>query len=1059
MNNQPRKEIIMNYKQRRLNNELRVIFCNIQNIKSNYLYVKELMKNYDIIFLCETWVPNNERTLITDLANNEFTAKINSTIDHRPSNGRSYGGSCWLIHNSINLIEFEIKNERVSAINVSFNNKTIQIIGTHMPYDDGEYSSYDEYDTNLRLIENEITSDSNLFTIIGGDFNGDLWRNNNCDKRLIDFIKKKEINPVSSLLIQNHDYTYISTKNNSKHIIDHVFITSKEMSSICNVQSNIINNILNNSDHRSVDVIVTIKGVQNNNTQRSDSIQIKPVTREMKIRPDLNNEEVAEQFCRLVSDKLSQPSVIAATTRDEIKTEIEKVYKNITSAIKSTWDEMTRIKEVRSKKTNWWNKDLSNVKSKIMALKHRCKSKKIIRNGNRRLEEQKEILDSNRIELEFKLNEDEEIELKKLKKEFKQLQRLSLNNKNIDKFNYIESIMQESNRSEFWKKIKKFNENLSGKSIVDIPMHALNEHFTNILNVRYDNLTSMQQNIINEVKMNKEKWDDVEVKFNEFNIQEIKVGIKNTSNSKAIGIEGISPFMLKKAVSLKLLINLKYLFNSIMRIRHFPCDFNMSIIRPIVKNNQKSNKDIANLRPISISNATSQLFEKLILERNRYNLKTHSNQFGFKLKSSCALALFAIQETITNYVDNGSGCFMVSLDAEKAFDRLWRDGLFHKLQNKIDLNEWLTIVEYYKTSTSIIENNNEKSETIKINCGVKQGGILSPFLFNFFINDLIEDCIHNEIGARVNNFNTSVIGYCDDLNILSSNEKQLQVLIDKCAMFGMDWMIKFNPLKSNIIKFGRTTTSDFKFSMNGTNLIFKDEIKVLGYYLNSRSIAYDNKLIKASEIKVKNAFFSLFNFGMQRNGLQPKSQAFILKTFCLSKANYAIEIASINKSTIKKINTIHNNLLRYLLGLNRYSRVSDIKQILKINDYAAQVLSLKTNFIKQLKSNELTSAIYDYLEKTLLKTKNNSCSFLKNLKKLTESYNIDLNEVVNLSKEQVKVFYYSKFEKITENNETIKELLDNYAGNYYNQKQLKQLTYVTFNMSEENFNSNLFDYS
>ena len=44
-----------------------------------------------------------------------------------------------------------------------------------------------------------------------------------------------------------------------------------------------------------------------------------------------------------------------------------------------------------------------------------------------------------------------------------------------------------------------------------------------------------------------------------------------------------------------------------------PIKFNVSIIKPILKDQLKKTDDLNNIRPLSISNCFSQIFEKLIL--------------------------------------------------------------------------------------------------------------------------------------------------------------------------------------------------------------------------------------------------------------------------------------------------------------------------------------------------------------------------------------------------------------------------------------------------------------
>ena len=64
--------------------------------------------------------------------------------------------------------------------------------------------------------------------------------------------------------------------------------------------------------------------------------------------------------------------------------------------------------------------------------------------------------------------------------------------------------------------------------------------------------------------------------------------------------------------------------------------------------------------------------------------KINDNQFGYKRKTSCKNAYFAVNEAINFYRRKKSNFFLFSLDASKAFDKLWRCGLFFKLINELD---------------------------------------------------------------------------------------------------------------------------------------------------------------------------------------------------------------------------------------------------------------------------------------------------------------------------------------------------------------------------------------
>ncbi|CAF1134187.1 unnamed protein product, partial [Brachionus calyciflorus] len=91
------------------------------------------------------------------------------------------------------------------------------------------------------------------------------------------------------------------------------------------------------------------------------------------------------------------------------------------------------------------------------------------------------------------------------------------------------------------------------------------------------------------------------------------------------------------------------------------------------------------------------------------------------------------------------------------------------------------------------------SEIIRITEGVKQDGFLSPHLFNFFIDELIQACTSLKIGCRIGSINTLIIGYCDNIVLLSPKKYNLQILLNMCGEFGRLWRINFNPTKMVII--------------------------------------------------------------------------------------------------------------------------------------------------------------------------------------------------------------------------------------------------------------------
>jgi hypothetical protein len=173
-------------------------------------------------------------------------------------------------------------------------------------------------------------------------------------------------------------------------------------------------------------------------------------------------------------------------------------------------------------------------------------------------------------------------------------------------------------------------------------------------------------------------------------------------NSNTQGYDGISNNMIKKTMSDRLIQVLKDLFNAILCSGIIPDNQNRSIIIPIVKDKNKKVFDVNNLRPISISNCFAQMLERIILYKSKFLYDTSANQFGFQLGLSTYQPIFLLKETVNKYKKTKTPLYIASLDAEKAYDSLWRIGLFHKLKDKMDENLWLILISYYEKSDFLL---------------------------------------------------------------------------------------------------------------------------------------------------------------------------------------------------------------------------------------------------------------------------------------------------------------------------------------------------------------------
>ena len=334
-------------------------------------------------------------------------------------------------------------------------------------------------------------------------------------------------------------------------------------------------------------------------------------------------------------------------------------------------------------------------------------------------------------------------------------------------------------------------------------------------------------------------------------------------------------------------------------------------------------------------------------------------QNGFRRGRSGMENVYVMKEIIERSKRNGSKLYMTFLDIEKAYDGINRENLMKLLQHIGTDEKIINILkDMYKDNKMKFRLGEIETEWMDNNSGVRQGCMVSPTLFNIYIEELFVRIRKLGVGAKIGNERIGSLGYADDIVLMAESEEDMDRLLKIVEEYGEEWDVNFSRKKSKVMEFN--TSGKGQWVLGNAVLEVVQRYCYLGMEISKEGIGGDLQR-KANEGKARKMMGMIINGGSREINKYEYGRC-LWKGMGVPKFMYGTELTNYRIQDVRKLDTIQNSIGRWCLGAPKCTAIEAIRGEMGWSTCKERIIKSKLYFakkIERMRETRITRRVYE----------------------------------------------------------------------------------------------------